>query len=331
LAKAICRLFMPLGYGGHDDGGSPKKPSFPLGDRLLFRPLKKSLGLHHARLAYTFGSVIHPEVQRFFHALGLPLKDVYVSTEAGPLCGWTGPSFHLGTIGPLSEREGVKIGPQGELLFRRDTLFSGYFGEVEKGPVPEGWYPSGDAARTREDGRIEVLGRLSELTALVDGRTFSPQALESRLRFSPYIRDAWVWAEGERARVFALVVTHFAEIGRWAGRNRIPFSGPADLCLKEEVQGLISGEIRRINAEGDPLFRIQKYVLFPRELDPDLGEMTRNRKLRRFVLQERFREVLEAVRSNQKEVLWESPSPPVEGEVRVVQSPLKIIALEEKG
>lgn len=331
LSKAIYRWFMPLGYQRGEALSPLKKLLLSLGDRLLFHPLKKSLGLQHARICYSFGSVVSPEVQHFFRALDLPWKNVYVSTEAGPLCGFSGKDWHPETLGPLTEREGAKISLDGELYFRRDALFSGYLGIPHQGLFTDGWYHSGDGARKREDGQVEILGRLSEMTVFKDGRTFAPQAIESRLRFSPYIREAWVWADEARPGPSALVVLNYAEVCRWAGRKRIPFSGPADLCLREEVQCLIGEEIRRIQAGWESPFRIEKFVLLPRDLDPDLGETTRNRKLRRFVLQDRFRALREAIRQDREEGVVESALPSADGEVRIVQSSLRIITLEDKG
>ena len=127
------------------------------------------------------------------------------------------------------------------------------------------------------------------------GVKYSPQYVEGRLRFSPYIKDAWVLAGSEGLYASAVIVIDYNNVGKWAGEKRVPYSNFAELAQRSEVYELVKQDIQRVNSTLSPGSRVKKYLILHREFDPDEGELTRNRRLRRAVLEKRYDELIEAI------------------------------------
>ena len=171
---------------------------FPIANALVLRPLRDLLGLTRLRCASCGGATMAPDVFRMFHAMGIPLRNIYGSTETGLLTCHQGDRFDLETVGhwmkahpeagpPLEWR----LSADGELQIRGGSPFLGYYrreGSVES-KVKDGWFYTGDAVTKTELGELVFLERLSDLKRLRSGETFPPQFVETRLRFSPFIKD----------------------------------------------------------------------------------------------------------------------------------------------
>ncbi|MEW6184545.1 MAG: AMP-binding protein [Thermodesulfobacteriota bacterium] len=335
LQKALYRLLMPLGYKAADrrikkeSPGIINKVLFRLAEKILFKPLRKSLGLGQGRIGYSFGAVLNPEILRFFQSLNLPLKNIYFSTEAGPLTGVSAAECTYETPVPIPGEAEVKINEMGEILYRQAALFSGYYNNpaLTEAVFEQGWFHSGDQGFFREDGQLHIEGRISEMVSLTEDIRLFPQRIEGRLKLSPHIKEAWVFVGPDRAYVSAVIIINFQSVSRWAGRNRVAFSNLADLVQQAEVQALVREEIARVNSGLEPAFRIKKLVCFHRELDPDEGEVTRNRKLRRAFLEKRYRELVESIYQGSEEVVMESQIRQSGGGSRTVQTRLTILSL----
>lgn len=304
------RLFMPLGYKMADLKYRKQKPGLflkillPLAGIALFRPIRKSLGLSNARICYTTESMLSPDAFRFFHALNLPLKNLYGTTEGGALTGAKSDDIQLETVGPAHPGIEVKITDAGEIIYRQPGVFMGYYKDPERSAqvLKEGWFYTGDKGFIREDGQIVFLDRLEDFVELASGDELAPQFIESRLRSSPYIKDAWVLAGPERAFSSAIIVIDYDNVGRWAGQRRVSYTTFTDLSQKPEVYGLVRTEIDRINHDLSPNARVKKYVNLHKELDPDEGELTRARKLRKRFLEDRYRDLIYAIYHGETEV-----------------------------
>jgi long-chain acyl-CoA synthetase len=304
------RLFMPLGYKMADLKYRKQKPGLflkillPLAGIALFRPIRKSLGLSNARICYTTESMLSPDAFRFFHALNLPLKSLYGTTEGGALTGAKSDDIQLETVGPAHPGIEVKITDAGEIIYRQPGVFMGYYKDPERSAqvLKEGWFYTGDKGFIKEDGQIVFLDRLEDFVELASGDELAPQFIESRLRSSPYIKDAWVLAGPERTFTSAIIVIDYDNVGRWAGQRRVSYTTFTDLSQKPEVYGLVRTEIDRINHDLSPNARVKKYVNLHKELDPDEGELTRARKLRKRFLEDRYRDLIYAIYHGETEV-----------------------------
>jgi long-chain acyl-CoA synthetase len=291
---------------------------------ILFRSIKRDLGLLNARICYATGAMLSPDAFRFYHALDLPLKSLYGSTEGGALTGAGNDDIRLGTVGsPLDEAE-VKITDKGELIYRHAGVFVGYHNDPQKtaAVLKNGWLHSGDSARIKEDGHLVLIDRLHDLVELKNGEILAPQNLESRLRFSPYIKDAWVVGGPQGAYVSAVIIINYDTVSRWAGKKRVAFASFAELSQAPEVYELVKQDIIRVNHLLSAGLRVRKFVNLHKEFDPDEGELTRNRKLKRASLKERYVELIDAIYNEQRTI--EIKSQTVSGDSRMEKTNLAI-------
>ena len=327
---------MPIGYQMADLRYQKKTPGLVLktlhglAEWVLFRPLKKSLGLSKARICYSNGAILSPEAFRFFHALNIPLKNLYYSTEGGPLPGTGNDDIGRETVGPALKGTEVRITDQGELIYRHPGIFIGYYKDPDRTAevLKEGWFYSGDSGFIREDGHFVFLDRLKDLVELKNGEKLAPQLIESRLKSSPYIKEAWVLAGPDRAFVSAVIIINYDNVSRWAGQRRVAYTTFTDLSQKPEVYELVKQDIDRINGTLPPGCRVKKYVNLYREFDPDEGDLTRNRKLRRPILEERYRGLIDSIYSDQTEVPIEVPIKHRDGRMGTLKTTLSIKSVE---
>jgi long-chain acyl-CoA synthetase len=310
IKRFFFRVLMPIGYKRADLKYRKQTPSFflkmlyALADFSLFKPLRRSLGLSNARICYSTGALLSPDAFRFYHALNLPLKSLYGTTEGGALTGAKNDDVSLETVGPAHKGTEVRTTDEGELIYRQPGIFVGYYKDQDKTAevLRDGWFHSGDSGFIREDGHIVFVDRVKDLIALDSGDKLAPQLIESRLRFSPYIKDAWVVAGKERAYASAIIIINYDTVGRWAGQRRVAYSTFAELSQRREVHDLVKQSIDRINSNLPPGARVRKYVNLHKEFDADEGELTRTRNLRRAFLEERYRELIDAIYADKTEV-----------------------------
>jgi long-chain acyl-CoA synthetase len=336
IKRFAFRLLMPIGYKMADLKYRKQEPSLfwkildSLADIFLFRPIRGSLGLSKARICYTTGAMLSPDASRFYHALNLPLKSLYGTTEGGALTGARNDDIILETVGPVHNGAEIKITDKGEIIYRQPGIFVGYYKDQNKTAevLKYGWFYSGDSGFIREDGHIVLVDRLKDIIKLASGDKIAPQFIESRLRFSPYIKDAWVLAGTERTYTSVIIIINYDNVGRWAGQRRVAYNTFAELSQKPEVYGLVKQDIDRINNTLPSGARVKKYVNLHKEFDPDEGELTRTRKLRRRFLEERYRELIDAIYGDKTEVPIEARVRYRDGRMGTIKTTLTIKSVE---
>jgi long-chain acyl-CoA synthetase len=263
----------------------------------LFRALKDRLGFSHIRSASTGGAALGPDVFRFFHGMGVPLKQIYGQTEiSGISCIHRQGDIQFHTVGvPIPETE-VRVSERGEILSKSPSVFLGYYknDEATRTTVVDGWLHSGDAGYLTEDGHLVVIDRLKDVMRLADGTQFSPQFIENRLKFSPYVKEAVVIGH-DRPYLTAMLCIDMGVVGKWAEKNRLSYTTYTDLSAKPEIYDLLQKEVDQVNETLPGAARIHKFVLLYKELDADDEELTRTRKVRRSFVEERYRDVISAL------------------------------------
>jgi long-chain acyl-CoA synthetase len=317
LKRLLFHLLMPIGYKIAEPRYKKQKPNlfwrilYAFADLALVRPIRDSLGLTNARICYATGAMLSPDAFKFYHALNIPIKSLYGSTEGGALTGAKNDDIRLDTVGPVHQGAEVRITDDGEIIYRQPGVFLGYYNDPGKTArvFKNGWFYSGDSGFINEDGHLVFLDRVEDLVELASGDKLAPQLIESRLRFSPYIRDAWVLGGPDGAYTSAILIIDYESVGRWAGRERVSYTTFTELSQKPEVYQLVKQDIDRVNQTLPAGTKIRKYVNLHKEFDPDEAELTRNRKLRKALTRERYRELINAIYSNKTEV-------PVEAQVR---------------
>jgi long-chain acyl-CoA synthetase len=309
VKRFVYRLLMPTGNTRADLRYKKREPGlygkmlYALADMTLFRPIRKSLGLSNARICYSTDAMLSPDAVNFYHALNLPLKSLYGSTEGGTLTGSANDDIRKETVGPAHRGTEVRVSDAGELIYRQPGVFVGYYKNPDKTAevLKDGWFYSGDSGYVTEDGHIVLADRLKDLIEMDSGDTLAPQDLECRLRFSSSIKDAWVLADPKKTFVSAVIVINYDSVSKWAGQKRVAFTSFAELSQAPEVYELVKQGIERVNRTLPPGLQVKKFVNLHRELDPDEGELTRTRKLRRAFLQERYRDLIDAISSEKTE------------------------------
>ncbi|MEW6572824.1 MAG: AMP-binding protein [Bacillota bacterium] len=338
LKRKLYRLFMDIGYQVADARFKKEKPSVGLralnrlGELLIFSAIKDHLGLQRLRYAYTGGAALGPEVFRFFHALGVNLKQIYGQTEiAGISVIHRNGDVKFHTVGkPIPETE-VCISEEGEILSRSPSVFVGYYKNPEATTevLRDGWLHSGDAGYIDEDGHLVVIDRLKDVMRLADGNIFSPQYISNKLKFSPYVKEAVVIGK-DRPFVVALINIDMANVGRWAENHHLPYTTYVDLSQKPEVLELVTQEVKRVNGDLPPAVRIKRFVILHKELDADDEELTRTRKVRLGYVVQKYAELVEGLYRGLPDIKVETMAKYRDGREVLVQITLKVIETEGK-
>ena len=302
LKRLIYRLCLPIGYRAADAKFKGEKLSFfwraayALSKLILFNQLRDKLGLYRLRYAFTAGSLLGPDIFRLFTAIGVDLRQLYGSSELGISQHVSG-DIKVDSVGRVYPGQIVRIMDDNHILARGRACAAGYYKnpEVTAQAFAGGWYHTGDAGYVDDDGHIYYLDRLQYMRQLADGSRFAPQYIESRLKFSEYIKDVFVVGGETREYVGAVVNINYDNVGHWAEKRRMPYTTFADLSQRAEVCRLIGEEISRVNNRLPEKQRIRRFINMPKELDPDESELTRTMKLRRGFVEDRYKSLIEAL------------------------------------
>jgi long-chain acyl-CoA synthetase len=259
-----------------------------------FYPLQKYFGLNRTRILYTGGAPTPPEVARFFHSIGLKLRDLYGSTECTGICSvHQADDIKVGTIGRLAPGVELKIADDGELIFKSDGVFQGYYRnpEATAEAVKDGWYYSGDVGELTNDDHLKITDRKKDLIITAGGKNISPQEIENEFKASAYIRDAVVIGDGKKY-LTALILIEYDNVGKWAEDNRVPYTTFKDLSQKPEIFELVSQITKEVNSNFAQVETIKKFTILDKELDQDDDELTATQKVRRKIIEEKYKDVI---------------------------------------
>ncbi len=311
INRFLFRTFMPVAYKVIDleDSGKPVGLHWRLlrwlGEIAVFQPLRDKLGMVRLRTALTTGAALSPDFIRFFQAIGVRLKNLYGSTEAQTHTLHYEGNIKLASVGTPPPGVEITIGEDNEVWVRSRSVFQGYHKSPDKTAEavdPEGWFRTGDAGYIDEDGHLYYLDRVTDMIELANGERFSPQYIEIRLKFSQYIQDVMAVGGFDMEYVTAIITIDFDNVARWAEKNRIGFTTYVDLSQKPEVYALIKQDIQRVNDTLPPAARVKKFVILHKTFDADEAELTRTRKLKRRVLEQKYGEMLDAMYSDRESV-----------------------------
>jgi long-chain acyl-CoA synthetase len=275
-------------------------------DAVALRPVRDQLGLTRIRRCYTGGAPLGPDVFRFFHSIGVNLKQIYGQTE---ICGiavmHTDDDIKFATVGKPCPGTEIKIADNGEIMLRSKAVFQGYYGNeaaTAEAVDSDGWLHTGDAGYLDEHGHLVVIDRAKDVMEMPDGTRFSPAFIENKLKFSPYIEESVVfWQEGS-PEITAIITVEPSTVGAWAEHRRLGYTTYTDLVGKPEVSELLAEEVARANEDLPESVRVRRFVLLHKQFDPDDDEITRTRKVRRRVINERYAAIIDALADGASEV-----------------------------
>jgi len=281
-------------------------------DTVALRPVRDQLGLARIKRCYTGGAPLGPDVFRFFHAIGVNLKQIYGQTE---ICGIAvvhrDDAIAFNTVGTPIPGTELRITDDGEILLRSASVFRGYHRQPEvtaETVDAEGWLHTGDAGYLDETGQLVVIDRAKDVLQTADGTRFSSAFIENKLKFSPYVEEAVTFAgDGGSAGgdgsahaaahggMTALITLDPLTVGSWAEHQRLSYTTYTDLSGKKEVYDLVAEEVDRANQDLPESIRILRFVILHKQFDPDDDEITRTRKVRRSVINERYADIIAAL------------------------------------
>jgi long-chain acyl-CoA synthetase len=234
----------------------------------------------------------------------LNLKQCYGLTEAGGIFQIQPDNeVKLETVGkplPLTE---VKIADDQEVLVKSLANFSGYYNDYEatQNAFLDGWLKTGDAGYIDSDGHLLIIGRKEDIIRNKTGEAFSPDFIETRLKFSPYIKEAVIFGEN-RPFITAMINIDMGNVGNWAEERMIPYTTYMDLSQQPAVEDLILKELRKVNEQLPDLMKVKIFILLYKLLDADEEELTRTGKVRRRFVYGLYIKIIEAMYRNEKNV-----------------------------
>jgi len=304
-------------------------------DQLLFRALRDRLGFTRLRSAATGGAALGPDTFKFFQAMGVPLRTLYGQTELlGAYTLHPPGEVDPDTTGvPMAADVEIRVDSPdvngvGEIVVRHPNMFLGYYKnpEASAADMEDGWMHSGDAGYFNDNRQLVVIDRIKDLAETKRGDRFSPQYIENKLKFSPYVAEAVVLGAGRDA-LAAMICIRYSIISKWAEKNRISFTTYTDLSSRPEVYALLQGEVETVNATLPPAQRISRFLLLYKELDADDGELTRTRKVRRGVINEKYAEIIDGIYGGRSDIPVDTVIRFQDGTTQRVQTTLKVVDL----
>jgi len=332
--RLLYNLCLPVGYKVADmklRGETPNlfwRGLYKLCDLMVFRALRDRLGLLQIKFCFTAGSTLGPEIFRMMRAIGLDLLQLYGASETG-VSGHTLTNIKVDSVGILNPHTTIRILEDGHILAIAPSRALGYYKneEATQKAFADGWYHTGDAGYMDDEGHIYYLDRLEYMVTLADGTYYAPSFLESRLKFSPYVKMLFTVGEG-RDFIGAIINIDYDNVGHWAERRRIAYTTFADLSQRPQVCELLAGEIAQLNAKVPESMRIRKFVNIPKEFDPDESELTRTMKIKREFLEERYSSIIKAIYGESEEAVMEVPVVYRDGREGVIKADITVNSLE---
>ncbi|HHK8430309.1 long-chain fatty acid--CoA ligase [Vibrio parahaemolyticus] len=275
-----------------------------LAEWILLRALRDRLGFSNLTSAATGGAAMGPDTFRYLQAIGVPLKQLYGQTE---MCGaytvHQADDVDYDSVGVAFDNADVKvINPDsngvGEIIAKSTGMFTGYLNNqaAYDEDVQDGWMHTGDAGYFKESGHLVVIDRLKDMSETSHGDRYSPQFIENKLKFSPFIAEAVVVGKG-RPWLSAIICIRYAIVAKWAEQKGIAFTNYTNLSSQPEVYQAIREEVLKVNESLPDAQKISKFILLYKELDADDGELTRTRKVRRGVVAEKYGDIIETIYS----------------------------------
>ncbi|MFN1549198.1 long-chain fatty acid--CoA ligase [Vibrio natriegens] len=297
--QKMYKLGMKLANQALDQGKRSK-----LAEWILLRALRDRLGFSNLTSAATGGAAMGPDTFRYLQAIGVPLKQLYGQTE---MCGaytvHKADDVDYDSVGVAFDNAEVKvINPDsngvGEIIAKSTGMFTGYLNNqaAYDEDVQDGWMHTGDAGYFKDSGHLVVIDRLKDMSETSHGDRYSPQFIENKLKFSPFIAEAVVVGK-DRPWLSAIICIRYAIGAKWAEQKGIAFTNYTNLSAQPEVYKAIREEVLKVNESLPDAQKISKFILLYKELDADDGELTRTRKVRRGVVAEKYGDIIETIYS----------------------------------
>lgn len=274
----------------------------------VFGPILNKLGFDKLALVVSGGAALPAETMALWHMYGVNVVEMYGQTEeaGGIIAGQRGPFPRPGSVGTPVDGCEVRLADDGEILVRSESLFEGYWrNEAATAEIKgdDGWLRTGDVGEWK-DGALRLIDRARDFIVTAGGKTISPSFIENALRASPYVAEAVVFGHG-RKYLTAIIEIEFDMVADWARANDVAYTGFTSLTAHRQIEKLIKSEIDKANAGLARVEQIKTFRILPKALDPEEdGEpVTPTRKVKRKLMYERFKTLVEAMYDDSEERL----------------------------
>ena len=313
--------------------GAADKLRYQIDNLLIIGPLKNTLGMSRVRVGYTAGEAIGPEIFDFYRALGINLKQLYGQTEASVfITQQKDNEVRPDTVGTPTPGVELRIADNGEVFYRSPGTFVEYYKNPEgtaSTKDAEGWVATGDAGFIEPDtGHLRIIDRAKDVGKMASGALFAPKYVENKLKFFPNILEAVVFGN-ERDMCTAFINIDLTAVGNWAERNNIAYASYQELAGHPQVLDMIQSHVEEVNrsvAEDEMLSgcQVHRFLILHKELDADDGELTRTRKVRRRIIEEKFHDLIDALYGGKSEQYTETEVTYEDGRKGKITATLKI-------
>ena len=268
-----------------------------IGYLVLFRSLRNEIGSLQSRLFLSGAAPMAPDIMKFFHAIGCPVRESYGLTES---CGQAfiprDGEVKIGSVGKPIPGIEFKLLEDGEILLRGESIFVGYYGnpDATKEAIIDGWLHTGDLGQIDEGGQLHITGRKKDIIITAAGKNITPSEIESGIKSSQFIKEAIVVGDG-RKYLTCLIQINFENVSNWAQKNQIAYTDYKSLATHPEVKKLIQGEIDKANSSFARVETIKKFTILEKELSLEADEVTATMKVKRFNIQKKYKDIIDAM------------------------------------
>ena len=277
-------------------GQTPTTRSWKLANKLVFSKIRKGMG-GQVGTFISGGAPLGRELADWYATVGIRIHEGYGLTETSPVIAVNTPANHrIGTVGKILPNLEVRIAEDGEILVRGPSVFKGYWNRPEetKAALENGWFKTGDIGKIDADGYLSVTDRKKDLIKTSGGKFIAPQPIENSLKLNPLIGVAAIL--GDRRKFAAVIISpNFAPLEQWARDNGVPLTSRAELVANPKVQALYEAVVEGINQNLARFEKLKRVMLVPDEFTIDNGSLTPTMKLRRRVIEERYRQKIDEV------------------------------------
>lgn len=264
-------------------------------DRLVYKKLRDAVG-GEAEFAISGGSALSKHLNHFYRGARLPICEGYGLTETAAAAAVNfGEETKIGTVGKPLNGYSAMINEDGEICFKGDGVFKGYWNnqEATDEAIKDGWFCTGDLGEIDEDGYITITGRKKDLIVTAGGKNVSPGPMEDILRGDPLISQALIVGDG-KPYVGVLVTLDEEELRRWKAANNVPESTHLRQLVKTpELRAYVQDAVNEVNRTVSHAEQIKKFRILTKDLSEDSGEMTPTMKIKRNVVFERYKKEID--------------------------------------
>ena len=257
--------------------------------------IRREVGLDHARLVVSAAAPIHPDMIEWFHAVGLPIMQIYGQTEGcGPTTANRIDRNRIGTVGSALPGMSVAVADDGEVLLKGGNVCAGYLdnpGATAELIDEDGWMHTGDVGELDAAGDLRITGRKKDLIITASGKNVTPQEIESDLCNDPLISEAVVVGEG-RKYLAALITLDSEELSRWA-QDRNKLDDLEALTEDPDVVDHVQQVVDKVNSRRSQAESVRKFRILSRDLTAASGELTPTMKVKRFVVNQRYAGIID--------------------------------------